>query len=141
MLSWINSGQTCLFNLVSPSELPLKLSDDLLNCPFNVLYTDLIIYNTLKSEYENNKARYTATLVACGWAGAVLEKVTRASGQELYAQKAQKRRKSKKGTDRPTDQPTDIAGCRRKMKRKNGTDQPTNQPTDRLTDIAGCRVA
>ena len=38
-----------------------------------------------------NKARYTATLVACWWAGAVLEKVTRASGQEPYAQKAQKR--------------------------------------------------
>ena len=52
-----------------------------------------------------NKAGYTATLVACGWAGAVLEKVTRASGQEPYAQKGQKRRKSKKGTDRPTDQP------------------------------------
>ena len=48
-----------------------------------------------------------ATLVACGWAGAVLEKVTRASGQELYAQKAQKRRKSKKGTDQPTNRPTD----------------------------------
>ena len=28
-----------------------------------------------------NKAGYTATLVACGWAGAVLE-ITRASGQE-----------------------------------------------------------
>ena len=27
-----------------------------------------------------NKAGYTATVVACGWAGAVLEKVTRASG-------------------------------------------------------------
>ena len=43
-----------------------------------------------------------ATLVACGWAGAVLGKVTRASGQEPYAQKAQKRQKSKKGTDQPT---------------------------------------
>ena len=41
-----------------------------------------------------NKVGYTATLVACGWAGAVLEKVTRASGQELYAQKALKCRKS-----------------------------------------------
>ena len=39
------------------------------------------------------KAGYMATLVASGWAGAVLEKVTRASGQELYAQKAQKRKK------------------------------------------------
>ena len=52
-----------------------------------------------------------ATLVVCGWAGAVLKKVTWASGQEPYAQKAQKRRKSKKG-DRPTDRRTDIAGCR-----------------------------
>ena len=55
--------------------------------------------------WRQNKAGYTATLVACGWAGAVLEKVTRASGQEPYAQKAQKRRKSKKGTNRPTDRP------------------------------------
>ena len=39
---------------------------------------------------KRNKAGYTATLVACGWAGAVPEKVTRASGQELYAQKAKK---------------------------------------------------
>ena len=31
---------------------------------------------------EKNKAGYTATPVACGWAGAVLEKVTRAFGQE-----------------------------------------------------------
>ena len=49
------------------------------------------------------KAGYTATLVACGWAGAVLEKVTGSYGQEPYAQKAQKRRKSKKGTDQPTN--------------------------------------
>ena len=32
-----------------------------------------------------NKAGNTAVLVVCGWAGAVLEKVTRASGQEPYA--------------------------------------------------------
>ena len=44
-----------------------------------------------KGEFDDNKAGYTATPVACGWAGAVLENVTRASGQELYAQKAQKR--------------------------------------------------
>ena len=60
----------------------------------------------MKCSLQINKAEYTATLVACGWAGAVLEKVTRASGQEPYAQKAQKRRKSKKGTNRPTDGPT-----------------------------------
>ena len=35
---------------------------------------------------NKNKAGYAATLVACGWAGAVLEKVIRASGQEQYAQ-------------------------------------------------------
>ena len=29
-----------------------------------------------------NKAGYTATLVACGWAGAVIEKVTGAFGQK-----------------------------------------------------------
>ena len=52
-----------------------------------------------------NKVGYMATPVACGWAGAVLEKVTTASGQEPYAQEAQKRRKSKKGTDQPTDRP------------------------------------
>ena len=41
-----------------------------------------------------NKAGHTATLASCRWTGTVLEKVTRASGLELYAQKAQKRRKS-----------------------------------------------
>ena len=55
-----------------------------------------------------NKAGYTATLVACVWAGAVVEKVTRASGQELYAQKAKKCRKSTKGTDQPTDQHSGV---------------------------------
>ena len=64
---------------------------------------------------KSNKAGYMATLVACGSAGAVLEKVTRASGQELYAKKAQKCQRSKNGTDRPTNLPTN---------------QPTNQPTD-----------
>ena len=40
-----------------------------------------------------NKPGYTATQVAYGWAGAVPEKVTRAFGQEQWAQKAQKRKK------------------------------------------------
>ena len=35
-----------------------------------------------KGRKKENKAGYTATLVACGWAGAVQEKVTGASGQE-----------------------------------------------------------
>ena len=47
-----------------------------------------------KIDLQPNKAGYTATLVNCGWAGAMLQKLTRASGQEQYAQKAQKRRKS-----------------------------------------------
>ena len=48
--------------------------------------TDLQTDGPLTHAY--NKAGYTATLIVCGWAGAVLEKITRASGQELYAQKA-----------------------------------------------------
>ena len=44
-------------------------------------------------QLKKRKNGYTAILVACGWAGAVLEKVTKASGQEPYAQKAQKRQK------------------------------------------------
>ena len=38
---------------------------------------------------KENKAGYTATLVASGWAGAVLE-ITTVSGKEPYAQKATK---------------------------------------------------
>ena len=45
------------------------------------------------------RSGYTATLVACGWVGEVLEKVTKASGQEPYARKTQKLRKRKKGTN------------------------------------------
>ena len=38
--------------------------------------------NQKPKKQKNNKAGYTATLVACGCAGAVLEKVTKAYGQE-----------------------------------------------------------
>ena len=56
----------------------------------------------------SNKAGYTATLVACGWAGAVIE-LTKAFGQELKTTK-----KVKIGwMNQPTDRPTDIAGCSR----------------------------
>ena len=58
---------------------------------------------------RENQAGYTATPVACGWAEAALEKVTRAFGQEQLAQKAQKRRKSKRGTTRRTDGQTQHA--------------------------------
>ena len=54
----------------------------------------------------SNKAGYTATPVACGWAGAVKEKVTGVFGQVGLAQKAQKKKKRKKG-DRPTNSPMD----------------------------------
>ena len=62
----------------------------------------------IRTRRRVNEAGYTATLVACGWAGAVLEKVNRASGQKPYAQKAQKRQKSKKGTNQPTDRHSGV---------------------------------
>ena len=51
----------------------------------------------------HKKAGYTATLVACGWVGAVLEKVTRASAHKL--KKLKNAKKVRRG-------PTDIVGCR-----------------------------
>ena len=38
--------------------------------------------DTSFSHFTKNKAGYTASIVACGWAGAVIEKVTGAFGQE-----------------------------------------------------------
>ena len=55
---------------------------------------------------DKNKAGYTATLVACGWAGAVFELLEHL-GRSSEA-KDRKKKKVKWGpTDRPTDQPTD----------------------------------
>ena len=52
-----------------------------------------------------NKAGDTATLVACGWAGAVFELLKHlARSSEPKDRKNIK--KSKMGTDRPTDGPT-----------------------------------
>ena len=63
-----------------------------------------------------NKAGYTATKVACGWAGAIFE-VTRPFGQEQWGQRNKIIKKSKvwqtnRPTDQPTNRPTDKAGCR-----------------------------
>ena len=54
-----------------------------------------------------------ATLVACGWAGAIFE-VSEAFGQEQHSQKPHKHQKSKSVTDGSTDGGTksDKAGCR-----------------------------
>ena len=41
---------------------------------------------TKKSQMLSNKAGYTATLVACGWAGTIFE-VTRSFGQEQQGKK------------------------------------------------------
>ena len=43
-----------------------------------------------KEKKKDNKSGYMATQDAFRWAGAMLEKVTMASGQEWYAQKRQK---------------------------------------------------
>ena len=47
-----------------------------------------------KQKDEMNKAGYTAILVACGWAGAMIGK---------WTQNAYKRQKSKLETNQPTD--------------------------------------
>ena len=53
-----------------------------------ILFVEYLILSGFGSIHLNttrirrNKAGYTATLVACGWAGAVIEKVTGAFGQE-----------------------------------------------------------
>ena len=58
------------------------------------------------SKAKENKAGYTATLVACGWAGVVIKKVTEAFWRERSAQNAQECKKTRKGTNRLTDRLT-----------------------------------
>ena len=54
-----------------------------------------------------NKAEYTATLVACGWAGAVLERSLGHLGRSCVLKKLKNAEKVKRGpNDRPTDRPT-----------------------------------
>ena len=55
---------------------------------------------------KRNKAGYTATEVACGWAGAIFE-VTRSFGQVQWGQRAKIIKKVVWPTDLPIDLPTD----------------------------------
>ena len=58
------------------------------------------------------KLGYTATPVACGWAGAIFE-LTRAFRQEQYGQRIKNTREGKMWpTDQPTNRLTDKAGWR-----------------------------
>ena len=59
----------------------------------------------ISSRVIQNKAGYTATEVACGWAGAIFE-VTRTFGQKQFGQRNKIIKKVK------CDRPTDKAGCR-----------------------------
>ena len=71
-----------------------------------------------KLKLVRNKAGYTATLVACGLAGAVFELLEHLG----KCSEAKDRKNIKKVKWGPTNRPTD-------------------QPTDGRTDKAGCRVA
>ena len=68
---------------------------------------------TFTAYLKKNKAGYTATPVACRWAGAMFE-VTRPFGQEQCAQKIKiiKKVKCDVPTDQPTDGQTGKVGCR-----------------------------
>ena len=73
--------------LLSASSCLKKLDAencDILSLPENLFNHRLEEINLKgnKSEFDDNKAGYTATPVACGCAGAVLENVTGAFGQE-----------------------------------------------------------
>ena len=65
-----------------------------------------------KTPRDLNKARYTATPVACGWARAIVE-VSGTFGQEQQGKTPINIKKVKcRRMDRLTDGPTDKAGCR-----------------------------
>ena len=86
----------------------VSITLDSLKRRFNCMHVD-------KNTFLSNKAGYTATPVACGWAGAVfelLEHLRRSS-------EAKDRKNIKKVKWGPTNRPTD---------------QPTNRPTNQRTD-------
>ena len=54
---------------------------------FSVILPKITLQQAKKEKKKKkNKAGCTANPIACGWAGVMLEKVIRASGQEPYAQ-------------------------------------------------------
>ena len=78
------------------------------------MYLSLFKHNIyyMVPRHSDNKAGYTASPVACRWAGSVFE-VTWSLGQEQWGQRPQKPKKSKVWwTDQRTDGRTDKAGCR-----------------------------
>ena len=65
---------------------------------------------------RSNKAGYTATPVACGWAGAIFE-VSWPFGQERWGQKNQKSSVTDRRTDGPTKQGVESRSTRLKIVR------------------------
>ena len=63
-----------------------------------------------KSHLHENKAVYTATEVACGWAGAVKTTFFKQLSGSSNAKTACKGRKKLTETDRLTNRPPDVAG-------------------------------
>ena len=86
------------------------------------------------STYGKTKPDTWLTPVACGWAGPMLDEVTRASGQEWYAQKAQKRQKSNKAGYTANTVADGWAGaCLLFQTWALPTDQRTNGPADKAS--------
>ena len=72
-------------------------------CPPPTLGISLKVIQSLELKHFGNKAGYTATPVACGWAGAVLELLEHLG----RSSEAKDRKNIKKVKWGPTDQPTD----------------------------------
>ena len=106
------TARTWVVDLVGSSRLKSSLSSVLVKYRIGFFSSSTVwrVNDDLKTcrlVLRKIKAGYTATEVACGWAGAIFE-VSGAFGQERYSQKPHKRRKSKVWrTDGRTDRRTD----------------------------------
>ena len=83
--------------------------------PYSVKKKKIKTFSLCRS-FIRNKAGYTATPVACGWAGAVFELLEHL-GRSSEAKDRKNIKKVKWGptdglTDGPTNRRTDITGCR-----------------------------